>query len=126
MCADAIAPAIHESWLRSVEPNRKKLHPDQTAYLTQFEQLPAAAMADNYAAARRIVDVLALIGLFLVRAHQPSDSDPSIVQQLIDRHIELLAEAAYQKRCAKTPYPFPLFGVTIRPRTGFRKDLPGS
>jgi len=27
--------------------------------------------------------------------------------------------APYQKRCTKTPYPFPLFRVTMRPRTGF-------
>ncbi|MFA5262256.1 MAG: RyR domain-containing protein [Opitutaceae bacterium] len=93
--ADVIAPAIHEGWRREMARQTGQPLPAQQDYLQEFAKLPAHMRADNIAAARRIIDVLALVGLSVVRAGDVPTADDQPIADIIDKHLEFLAEAEH-------------------------------
>ena len=93
--ADVIAPAIHEGWRREMARQKGQPLTAQQDYLQEFAKLPAHIRADNVAAARRIIDVLALVGLSVVRAGDVPPGDDQDIAGIIEEHLELLAEAEH-------------------------------
>ena len=86
---DTLAPAIHKHYQDHLRPQEKPLElPDD------FDLLSADLKGDNRAAALRIPLVLELVGLSVKEDRSdPGASDE--VRQIIERHIELLAEAEH-------------------------------
>ncbi len=87
--AEKIAPAIHAFYNAHVGEASQ-----QTPYVMPFEELPADIQEDNRAAARRIPEVLSLVGLELVADPESRGSDPACLQQIQD-NLEVLAEAEH-------------------------------
>ena len=88
MHSEELAPAVHAFYRRAVE--------DQSLpYDVQFDALPEGAKSDNVAAAARIPRVLALVGLVIVSTDHPSTTSDDTVAGLVERNIELLAEAEH-------------------------------
>ena len=87
--AAELAPAIHETW-RRLSRGRKSRRTDR-----DFEDLPADARRANLAAARRIPDILALVGL-QVAAGAPAPGGEAEVRAHLERHLETLAEEEHR------------------------------
>jgi hypothetical protein len=83
-----IAPAIHETW-RDIA--RTQGWP--TRHDTAYAELPPHMKWSNEAAARRMPDILALVGLRLERGD--SAEDEAEVRQHLTTHLALLAEAEH-------------------------------
>ena len=85
--APLLAAAIHARWLESAAP--------ENIFKKVFEDLPAEAKGDNLAAALRIPDILALVGLDLVPA---DDSRPPVegVDQILANHLETMADEEHR------------------------------
>ncbi len=60
-----------------------------------FEQLSESLKADNVAAALRIPEILALVGLRLVRKESSFEGDPREIKTILENNIELLARAEH-------------------------------
>lgn len=88
---EQLAKAIHEAYLPHASP----------AAARPWDELPDNLKEDNRAAARRIPDVLALIGLEIQKRDElPMASDrerdnAEQVRVLIDRNLETLSEAEH-------------------------------
>lgn len=87
LCAQ-IAPEIHGAYLENTEAQK-------VPYRMAFEQLPYSVQKDNHAAAARIPEVLALVGLKVVPADASGEADPEKTAAMIEQHIEMLAEAEH-------------------------------
>ncbi len=82
-----LAAAIHARWLETADP--------ENVFRTVFDELPAETRGDNIAAALRIPDILALVGLELV---PEGDRRPALkgVDRVLSNHIETLAEEEHR------------------------------
>jgi hypothetical protein len=88
---ETLAAPIHETWRQGV--GSKAPHLDMP-----YAKLAPIDKEDNRAAARRIPDVLALVGLgFATRQEAKSAKKPGAaeIKSYIEAHIELLAEAEH-------------------------------
>jgi hypothetical protein len=85
-----LAPTIHRHY-RQLGEEQGWLKPEMNK---EFEDLTEAYKEDNRAAARRIPEILALIGLYVVPEtfNEPGYSDESHVQEIIENCLELLSE----------------------------------
>jgi hypothetical protein len=102
---DKIAEWIHKAWLEGDWPRQ--------SYLDKpFADLAPIDKEDNRAAARRIPDVLALVGLGLAKPEDVDEkkkADEAQVKTYINFHIERLAEAEHEgwmKQRAKNGWVF--------------------
>ncbi|HLZ82601.1 MAG TPA: RyR domain-containing protein [Caulobacteraceae bacterium] len=87
--AEKLAPAIHEAW-RAVA--RDQGWPPK--YDMPFDELTEAVKAANRAAARRMPEVLALVGLRLDPGLATPEEDAA-VKVVLERHMETLAPAEH-------------------------------
>jgi hypothetical protein len=87
---ERIAPAIHEGW-RDIA-RREKWKP---TYDVPYAELAPPQMRANEAAARRMPDILALVGLHLVRGAATA-AEEKAVRRHLELHIELLGEAEHE------------------------------
>lgn len=62
----------------------------------EYSELATADMEDNRAAARRTVDVLALIGMGVAPEGDEDAVDAATLSELVEHHIERLAEAEHE------------------------------
>jgi hypothetical protein len=88
---EKLAEWIHEEWRKG--DWTKKRHLD-----VPFNQLAPIDQEDNRAAARRIPDVLALVGLGLATQEEAKSAKKTTAEEIapyIEPHIELLAEAEH-------------------------------
>src|SRR5581483_3618436 len=85
-----LAPAIHQTW-REVARSEGWT----PKYDMLYADLPADVKRSNEAAARRIPDILALVGLQVVPGEATAEEE-SLVRQQIDHHIETLAEEEHK------------------------------
>ena len=85
-----LASTIHEHY-RRLGRDQGWLKPEMDK---NFEDLPEAYKEDNRAAARRIPEILALIGLYVVPEafNEPGYTDEPDSQEIIQNCLELLAE----------------------------------
>ena len=81
-----IARAIHETWRTIAQTQGWK-----PRYDMPYDDLPPDVKRSNEAAARRIPDILALIGLHIVKGLTTPDEEAAITKQLA-RHLGALAE----------------------------------
>ena len=86
---DALAPAIHQDY-----QDHCRARDQPSEYSDNFAELSADLQGDNRAAAARIPLVLELVGLS-VEKDVSVEGTTAEVQQVIERHIELLAEAEH-------------------------------
>jgi hypothetical protein len=82
-----LAAALHARWLRSADAG--------SIFKRAFADLPAETRGDNAAAALRIGDILALVGLELVPEQDPRRAAPG-VDQVLANHLETLAEEEHR------------------------------
>lgn len=82
-----LAAAIHARWLETATP--------ENIFRTAFDELPPEAKADNIAAALRIPDILALVGLELAPV---AEGRPPVegVDQILRTHLEMLADEEHR------------------------------
>ena len=114
---EKLAEWIHEEWRKGDWP--KKPHLDMP-----YAQLGPIEREDNRAAARRIPDVLALLGLGLAtqqEARSAKKPSPEEITRCIEAHIELLAEAEHEGWMAQRAKNGWRYGV---PRDDARKLHP--
>jgi hypothetical protein len=104
---DSLASAVHETW-RSAPPA-----PGDRAHLEHmFQALSPADKEDNRSAARRIPDILALVGLGIEPGIETSAETEAEVVRHIAHHVERLAEAehegwmAQRRRAGWRPGPY--------------------
>ncbi len=90
MNSEELAPAVHDFYR---ELCRKEGWP--VAYDVDYAELPDDVKADNSAAAARIPQVLALVGLAVVSADHPSTLPGEEVHGVVEANMELLAEAEH-------------------------------
>ncbi len=93
---EPLAVAVHTTWRDLIRRNNWTRSP---RYDRDFVDLQEVDKEDNRAAARRIPWILGLAGLAVAKANQPAAPDePSedLVTQLLDNHIERLAEAEHE------------------------------
>ena len=86
-----LAPAIHESWR---EIARKEGWTPR--YNVPYKELPPDIKRSNEEAARRIPDVIALVGLKLVSADVDSAAEEKLIREHLNRHLEALAEEEHE------------------------------
>jgi len=82
-----LAAAIHARWLETADP--------ENVFKRAFEKLPAETRGDNIAAALRIGEILALVGLEMVPADDRRQSLKG-VEQVLANHLETLAEEEHR------------------------------
>lgn len=87
---EKLAPAIHETWLE-LEHKQPRTRGGQTAAIKSFAELPSRIRRSNRAAALRIPDVLALVGLKMTPG-VATKAEENRARQHIARHLEALAE----------------------------------
>jgi hypothetical protein len=87
---EKLAPAIHETWGEIARRQGWK-----AKYDMPFEDLPADIKRSNEAAARRIPDIVALVGLKIVTGAASEDEKKAVRDQL-ERHLESLAEEEHK------------------------------
>ena len=85
--APLLAAAIHARWLETADP--------ENVFRKAFDELPAETRGDNIAAALRIPDILALVGLELVPEGDPRPALKG-VDRVLANHIETLAEEEHR------------------------------
>jgi hypothetical protein len=125
---DQIAKWIHERWLEGDWPKQDHLN-------RPYDELAEIDKEDNRAAARRIPDGLALVGLGLVRrgeAEAGKGLDESALKAYLEAHIERLAEAehdGWMRHRAKNGWTFGKprdDAKKLHPSMIAYKDLPAS
>lgn len=82
-----LAPAVHETW-RAIA-NRQA---GPVLYNDPFDELPPHKQRSNEAAARRIPEIIALVGLQLVPGSATAKDETEEVRKHLERHLEALAE----------------------------------
>jgi hypothetical protein len=82
-----LAPAIHESW-RTIA--RQQGWPFR--YDDPFDKLPLNVKRSNEAAARRIPEIIALVGVQVVSDSETAKDETEEVRKHLKRHLEGLAE----------------------------------
>ena len=87
---DKLARVIHETWRKVARSEGWTPKWDMP-----YDQLPADVKRSNEAAARRIPDILALVGLQVVRGEATAEGESRVRQQL-KLHIETLAEEEHK------------------------------
>jgi hypothetical protein len=87
---EKLAPAVHEAWRQIAREEHWTPRYDQP-----FAKLPADIKRSNDAAARRIPDILALVGLQVTPGPADPDEDARVREQLA-RHMEALAEEEHK------------------------------
>lgn len=85
-----LAPAVHEAWRKIAGAEGWKLRYDDP-----FDELPADMKRSNEKAARRIPDILALVGLKVVEGLASQEED-KLVEDHLERQIEALAEEEHK------------------------------
>ncbi len=85
-----LAPAIHESWR-----NLARTQGWTFRYDVPFEKLPPEIMRSNVAAAQRMPENLALVGLRLRRGRATESAEKRVAQHL-NLHLEILAETEHE------------------------------
>jgi hypothetical protein len=84
--AEALAPGVHAIYLDAAE---------RPKYKEEYEKLPSDIKEDNIAAAERITKILDLVGLYVVPENTPSTDSPKEIKDILERNIEMLAEAEH-------------------------------
>ena len=82
-----LAPAIHQFYLDLCKSNKWEI-----AYDMPYNKLPKEIQADNIDAAKRMTDVLSLVGLQVVPKRGDEESAQDSVINCINDNINLLAE----------------------------------
>lgn len=82
-----LAPAVHETWRAIAHRQGGSLR-----YDAPFDELPLDMQRSNEAAARRIPEILALVGLQVVPHSETMDDETEDVRKHLERHLEALAE----------------------------------
>jgi hypothetical protein len=80
-----LAPAIHETW-RTIAHQQKWAF----RYDVPFDELPLDIKRSNEAAARRIPEIIALVGLQVVP--EAAKDETTKIRRQLERHLEVLAE----------------------------------
>ncbi len=89
---DAIAEAYHAYYREKYPPQKK----EDIEYLDkEFIELHEFLKDDNRAAAKRVCEVLNLVGLYLEKGKPASPGEIKEIDQIIDANIEMLAEAEH-------------------------------
>jgi hypothetical protein len=92
---EELAEAIHESFRENCTEKGEKI---KDKFNKPFNELTEAIKEDNRAAARRMHEILALVGLYIVKkeksAQLEKDQDINIMNHL-EYHMELLSEAEH-------------------------------
>jgi hypothetical protein len=88
--AEKLGRAYHEYWCALGDKNRS-----HQEYGRDFDKLPADVKADNYAAARRIPEILALAGLALASKDALEPLNAKKVEAFLRENLELLAETEH-------------------------------
>jgi len=81
-----LAPAVHDAWREIARNEGWKSQYDLT-----YDELPLDIKRSNEAAARRIPDIIALVGLQVVPGLAAPEEESRVREQL-ERHLEALAE----------------------------------
>jgi hypothetical protein len=89
--AEKIAPFIHAAYLEGADPADRTYH---DVVRKAYDRLSTAYQEDNIAAARRMTDVLASVGLSVVPAAGRDTSKE--VRVYLERHIETLSDAEHR------------------------------
>lgn len=88
---EPMARAYHEFYVKLARGRKGPI-----AFGESYENLPEHMKDDNRAAARRVTDVLGLIGLYAAPIGPPTPrSDEPAVRRAIEQNLELLAEAEH-------------------------------
>ncbi len=90
-----LAPHIHQFYLDLAEKEGRPPKYPQPWDEPPPNELPLEIQGDNYAAARRLPDVLALVGLMVVDDEAGSGENEELVNEIIIENLELLAEAEH-------------------------------
>jgi len=88
---EKLAPYIHAYYRRKAHEKKWDFK-----YDVEFAELPLCIQQDNVAAARRIPEVLSLIGLQVVPEAAGEPVDAALVETMIRDNIEYLAEAEHE------------------------------
>jgi hypothetical protein len=86
-----LAPAIHETW-RPIAREAAYKDGKEPKYDVAFDELPPDMKLCNEAAARRIPEIIALVGLQIVSLDSSPHNDLKRVIEHIEHHLEALAE----------------------------------
>jgi len=87
----AIAPAVHAAWQEIARNEGWKMTFDKP-----YDQLPLEAKRSNEAAARRMPEILAMVGLCLEPGIATSEEEKQKVEAHLLFHRELLSEAEHE------------------------------
>ena len=87
---EKLAPAVHQTWRRIARAEKWKMR-----YDVSYDELPPDIRRSNVAAARRIPDILALVGLQVVPGVASKQAE-SEVRGHLERHLEALAEEEHK------------------------------
>jgi hypothetical protein len=82
-----LAPAVHETWRAVARQGGWK-----PRYDVPFKELPPDIKRSNEAAARRIPEIISLVGLQVVPRRSPPEAETEKVVEHLRRHLEALAE----------------------------------
>ncbi|MEM5788295.1 MAG: RyR domain-containing protein [Syntrophobacteraceae bacterium] len=85
--ANELAPAVHETYLQLAKEEGWTFKYDMS-----YGELPLHIKADNVEAARRIIWIVELAGLYLVRKKNNEDNTGKIVYSILESLLEVLAE----------------------------------
>jgi hypothetical protein len=88
--AEILAPAIHNFYRQLAKQEGWKV-----AYDIPYDQLPAFIKEDNRAAAARIPRILRLVDLTVVPKNRPGNRSLEEIRNVLEKNIELLAEAEH-------------------------------
>jgi len=89
---EKLAPHIHAFYRQAA-----KAKDWDFVYDMEYEDLPLSIQADNRAAARRIPEVLSLLGLRVVPEADGEPADATLIEAMIEENIEELAELEHEE-----------------------------
>lgn len=87
--AEKLAPVIHQDWRDNLPESERS-----NSYNKPYEELDQEGQAANVAAAMRIPEILALIGLRLIEG-QATPAEEEAVCAFLKNHLEILAQAEH-------------------------------
>ncbi|RLA56816.1 MAG: hypothetical protein DRR04_13795, partial [Gammaproteobacteria bacterium] len=93
--AKELGPQIHDFYLELAEKEGWKPHYGMKWDAPPPNNLPDHIKDDNFAAARRLPDVMSLAGLIVIEAQKGPGSNPDQVLEILKDNIECLAEAEH-------------------------------
>jgi len=85
--AEILAPGVHGFYLDIAK---------RPKYKEEYEKLPPDKKEVNIAAAERIPKVLDMVGLYVVPENIPFTDSPKEIKEILERNIEMLAEAEHE------------------------------